>query len=62
MLRKTVEIIGNEMKAGKSAEEMKNEKILEEWKSWNSKSYDWLNVDFWIDTVYESLSRKVKKN
>jgi len=58
MLRKTVEIIGNEMKAGKSAEEMKNEKILEEWKSWNSKSYDWLNVDFWIDTVYESLLNK----
>ncbi len=57
MVVQTVDLVRRAMDVGKTAEDMKQEGLLREWRSWNSRMYDWINTDYWIATIYQSLSR-----
>ncbi len=57
MLANTTWIVADAMKNGKTAEEMKKEKILKDWESWNNQRHTWINTDFWIDTICEELTQ-----
>ncbi|MCP4727981.1 MAG: MBL fold metallo-hydrolase, partial [bacterium] len=53
MLKTTVEIITEEMKKGKSVEEIKEDRVLRDYESY-SIFLDFLNTNTWIETVYRS--------
>ena len=57
MLTKTVEIVTQAMKAGKTVQEMQESRILKDWESWNNKRHTWINADFWIDTIHRNYSK-----
>lgn len=57
MVVHTVDRVRQAMDAGLTVEEMNEKDILGDWGSWNSSRYDWLNTDYWIETVVESLQR-----
>ena len=57
MVVQTVDLVRRAMEAGKTAEDMKQQGLLQEWRSWNSRLYDWVTTDYWIDTIYQSLSQ-----
>lgn len=52
MLRGTVGAVDAAMKAGKSVEQMKSEKILDPWASWGN---GFIKTDAWIDTIAAEL-------
>ncbi|MBU1862780.1 MAG: MBL fold metallo-hydrolase [Candidatus Omnitrophica bacterium] len=54
MLVATSEIIHTALKEGKTAEDIKQEGVLEEWDEWSTGV---LSTDRWIDIAYRSLSR-----
>jgi glyoxylase-like metal-dependent hydrolase (beta-lactamase superfamily II) len=58
MLIETMEIVLSAMKKGKSIEDMKNAKILQAYEGWNDKETDWINTEYWIET----LAKSTKKN
>lgn len=53
MLLGTIEIVRNHMKAGKSVEQMRSEKVLKDYETWNT-FIPFLNTDYWIQAVYDS--------
>ena len=53
MLLSTIEIVRTHMKAGKSVEQMRREKVLKDYDSW-STFIPFLNTDYWIQAVYDS--------
>jgi glyoxylase-like metal-dependent hydrolase (beta-lactamase superfamily II) len=57
MVVQTVDLVRHAMDAGQTAEAMQREDLLHEWRSWNSRLYDWITTDYWIDTIYQSLSQ-----
>ena len=57
MVAETVDLVRQEMATGATAESMKSEGLLRDWTSWNSRLYDRLNTDHWIETIHESLRR-----
>jgi hypothetical protein len=57
MLVNTTNIVSDGLRAGKSAEEMKNKSVLKDWDFWNNKQHIWIHADFWIDTICEELSQ-----
>jgi len=57
MVVQTVDLVRRAMEAGKTAEEMLQQGLLQQWRSWNSRLYDWVTTDYWIDTICQSLSQ-----
>ena len=57
MLVSSIEIVRNNMKAGKSVKEIRRENVLKDFKKWNSFIY-FLNTDYWIEAVYNSYKDK----
>ena len=53
MLVETTDIVRQKMKAGESLDEIKKEGLPEKWAPW---SWDFINTERWIETVYRSLS------
>ena len=53
MLRETSAVVENAIKAHKTLEQMKQEKILEPWKKWSG---DFVNADAFIETLYNSFT------
>ena len=53
MLKETSAVVENALKAHKTLEQMKQEKILEPWKKWSG---DFVNADAFIETLYNSLT------
>ena len=51
MLKETSEAVEKALKAHKTLEQMKQEKILEPWKKWSG---DFVNADAFIETLYNS--------
>ena len=58
MLKETTEIVRQRLAAGKSLEEIKAEGLPEEWASW---SWRFISTEFWLETLYNSLSREKKQ-
>jgi len=56
MVVRTIDLVRSAMHDGKTVEDLKREDLLREWSSWNSERFDWINTDFWIDTIHRSLS------
>lgn len=54
MLVETTGIVRERMKAGKSKEQIVAEGLPEKWKDWGS---GFIKADFWLQTVYDSLSK-----
>lgn len=52
-MEESIDVIRKAKESGKSIEEMKKEKILNEWESLGTA----FNTDFWIETVYKSLDK-----
>ena len=46
-------MVENALKAHKTLEQMKQEKILEPWKKWSG---DFVNADAFIETLYNSFT------
>lgn len=57
MLVETTEIVRGRLAAGKSLEDIKAEGLPEEWAAW---SWQFISTDFWLETLYNSLSRGTK--
>jgi len=55
MLDETIKIVQKGMKQGKSVEEMKQEDVLREYKSWGI-FLDFLDTDYWITSIYDSFN------
>ena len=53
MLKETRDAVAREIKAGKTADQMKQEKLLDPWKKYSG---DFVNADAFIDTLYNSLT------
>lgn len=53
MLLATIEKVRAEMENGKTIEDMKKSKVLEEWESWG-EFLSFLNTDYWIESIYNS--------
>lgn len=53
MLKETSAVVENALKAHKTLEQMKQEKILDPWKRWSG---DFVNTDAFIETLYNSLT------
>jgi cyclase len=52
MLVETVDAVRTEMQAGKSVEQMQQEKVLERWKDW---SWEFITSERWIATIHRGL-------
>jgi cyclase len=57
MLLETSDHVRNGMKAGKSLEGLKKDGLPEKYKSWGT---GFIKPDLWIETIYKSLSMKLK--
>jgi cyclase len=53
MLKETSAAVENALKAHKTLEQMKQEKILDSWKKWSG---DFVNADAFIETLYNSMT------
>jgi hypothetical protein len=53
MLKATREAVANAIKAGKTVDQMKQEKILDPWKKYAGQ---FINADAFIETIYNSLT------
>ena len=58
MIAETTKLVTEAVERGKTAEQMKKEGILEDWEDWNNKRHTWINADFWIDTICQSLNKE----
>lgn len=58
MVVATINLVRNALEDGNSIEEMLAEDILGDWTAWNSRMFEWINTDFWIETIYKSLSEQ----
>ncbi len=58
MVVKTVGVVRKAIEDGKTLEEMRADDLLGDWASWNSRIFEWINTDFWIETIYKSLSEQ----
>jgi len=56
MVVNTVGVVRKAFDDGKTLEEMRANNLLGDWASWNSRVFEWINTDFWIETIYKSLS------
>jgi glyoxylase-like metal-dependent hydrolase (beta-lactamase superfamily II) len=54
MLEETSAVVEKAIAAGKTVEQMKEEKILEPWKQWSG---EFINADAFIETLHASLTR-----
>lgn len=55
MLKQTRGVVGDAIKAGKTLDQMKLEKILDAWKEWSG---DFISTDAFIETLYNDLVGK----
>jgi len=55
MITETRAVVEKNMKAGKSLEQMKKDKILEPWKKYSG---DFISADAWIETIYNEETGK----
>jgi len=58
MLAETTDIVQKQIKAGKTLEQIQAAGLPEQWKDWGS---GFIKTDFWIATVYESLTNTKPK-
>ncbi len=58
MLVETIGIVREQMKAGKSVDQIKAEKPLEKWAGWGN---GFMKTDNWIQIVYQSLSNNSRR-
>ncbi|MFQ5701703.1 MAG: MBL fold metallo-hydrolase [Acidobacteriota bacterium] len=54
MLRETIAIVEEKMKAGETLDQMKEEGLPPKWASW---SWRFIDTNSWIETIYKSLSQ-----
>lgn len=55
MIGETTAVVEKNLKAGKSLEQMKKDKIMEPWKKYSG---DFISSDAWIETLYNELTGK----
>jgi cyclase len=55
MLKETTAAVQTAMKQGKTLDQMKQEKILDNWKKWSG---DFINTDTHLETIYNDLAGK----
>lgn len=55
MIRETRAVVEKNLKAGKTLEQMKKDKVLEPWKKYSG---DFISSDAWIETLYNELTGK----
>ena len=53
MLRATISIVGRAVAEGKSLEQLKSEKVLEQWDKWGQ---GFIKTDFWIETLHGEVT------
>jgi glyoxylase-like metal-dependent hydrolase (beta-lactamase superfamily II) len=58
MLTETTALIRKEMAAGKTLAQLKVAGLPDEWKTWGT---GFIKTDFWIETIFNSLSKSGKK-
>ncbi len=57
MVLATMNVIRKAMNDGKTVENMRSEDALGDWASWNSRLFPGLDTDYWIESVFRSLTR-----
>ena len=57
MLVETTDVVQKGMMGGKTLEGLKKDGVPEKYKSWGT---GFIKPDFWIETIYKSLSAKTK--
>ena len=61
MLLATIEIVRKNMEAGQSVREMRRDKVLKGYETWDV-FIPFLNTDYWIEAVYNSYKNKKEKS
>ena len=56
-LLETTDIVRKKIAAGKTLDQIKTEGLPEQWKSWGT---GFIKQDFWLETIFTSLTRKPK--
>lgn len=62
MIQKTLDLITQAIKKNKSVEEMQQQDLLKDWKSWNGVLFKELNADRWIRMIYANVIRQYKSS
>jgi len=60
MIIETMAIVRNAINQGSSLEQIKKDDLLKEYHKYDSKQYNFINADFWIETIYKN-SKKSKQ-
>ncbi|MEI6614481.1 MAG: MBL fold metallo-hydrolase [Chrysiogenales bacterium] len=60
MIEKTLAVIENEIKKGKSLEQMQKEDILKNWRKWDGVLFRELDANGWITMIYTHIIKKLK--
>ena len=55
MLVETTDIVRKKMVAGKTLDQIKSEALADEWKTWGT---GFIKTDQWIETIFQSLSKR----
>lgn len=61
MLKSTIAIVQEAMKANMTVEEMKRNKILEDWLSFNDPENEETTAETWIETIYRSSEERTNE-
>jgi cyclase len=59
MMKDTRSIVERGVRQGKSLDQLKQEKVLDAWKSWSG---DWITSDVYLETLYDDVTSKRKNS
>jgi glyoxylase-like metal-dependent hydrolase (beta-lactamase superfamily II) len=57
MINETIAIVREKIEQGKSLVEIQEENALERYRSYDSKRFDFINADFWIETIFNDITK-----
>ena len=57
MVNETIAIVKEKIEQGKSLVEIQKENSLKSYRSYDSKRFDFINADFWIETIFKEISK-----
>ena len=58
MVVDTIRLVKAAVARGLTVADMKQQALLKDWESWNSKKWPWINTEFWIERICQSLDQQ----
>ena len=57
MIVETISIVRNAINQGKNLEQIKKENLLEDYRTFDSHEYSFINAEFWIETIFNNTKK-----